>query len=123
MADRMQQYVARPRRAAAKRTPAERIADHKETPEIDAANKWVLVIGGGDAAMDSVRTAVRQGAAGVTCLYRRDRANMPGSAREVEHVEEEGTAFGWQSQPEALMDVPVGVIASRPELEASAAAR
>ncbi len=86
-----------------------------ERPGIDAADKWVVVIGGGDTAMDCVRTAVRQGAAGVTCLYRRDRANMPGSAREVENAEEEGTAFGWQSQPEALMDVPVDVIASRPD--------
>ncbi|GHE06059.1 oxidoreductase [Allgaiera indica] len=86
-----------------------------ETPEIDAADKWVVVIGGGDTAMDCVRTAVGQGAAGVTCLYRRDQANIPGSAREVEHAEEEGANFDWQSQPEALMDVPVDVIASRPE--------
>ncbi|MFC2967934.1 glutamate synthase subunit beta [Acidimangrovimonas pyrenivorans] len=84
-------------------------------PAFDAADKWVVVIGGGDTAMDCVRTAVRQGAAGVTCLYRRDRGNMPGSLREVEHAEEEGAAFGWQSQPEALMDVPVDVIASQPE--------
>ncbi|MGB8621780.1 MAG: FAD-dependent oxidoreductase, partial [Paracoccaceae bacterium] len=84
-------------------------------PEIDAAGKWVVVIGGGDTAMDCVRTAVRQGASGVTCLYRRDRANMPGSSREVGHAEEEGAAFGWQSQPEALSDVPVEVIASQPE--------
>ena len=81
-------------------------------PAFDATDKWVVVVGGGDTAMDCVRTAVRQGAAGVTCLYRRDRANMPGSAREVTHAEEEGAAFGWQSQPEALMDVPVEVIAS-----------
>ncbi|MBC7157607.1 MAG: FAD-dependent oxidoreductase, partial [Rhodobacteraceae bacterium] len=83
-------------------------------PDIDAADKWVVVIGGGDTAMDCVRTAVRQGAVGVTCLYRRDRVNMPGSAREVGHAEEEGAAFGWQSQPEALSDVPVEVIASQP---------
>ena len=86
-----------------------------DAPGIDAADKWVVVIGGGDTAMDCVRTAVRQGAAGVTCLYRRDRANMPGSAREVGHAEEEGAEFGWQSQPEALEDVPVDVIASRPD--------
>ncbi|WP_347309627.1 glutamate synthase subunit beta [Defluviimonas sp. SAOS-178_SWC] len=85
------------------------------TPDIDAAGKWVVVIGGGDTAMDCVRTAVRQGAAGVTCLYRRDRANMPGSSREVGHAEEEGAEFGWQSQPEALSDIPVEVIASSPE--------
>lgn len=84
-------------------------------PEIDAAGKWVVVIGGGDTAMDCMRTAVRQGAEGVTCLYRRDRANMPGSTREVGHAEEEGAEFDWQSQPEALSDVPVEVIASRPE--------
>jgi glutamate synthase (NADPH/NADH) small chain len=84
-------------------------------PKIDAANKWVVVIGGGDTAMDCVRTAVRQGAAGVTCLYRRDRINMPGSTREVGHAEEEGAAFGWQSQPEALSEVPVDVIASQPD--------
>jgi len=84
-------------------------------PAIDAAGKWVVVIGGGDTAMDCVRTAVRQGAEGVTCLYRRDRANMPGSTREVGHAEEEGAEFGWQSQPEALSDVPVEVVASRPE--------
>ncbi len=86
-----------------------------DTPKIDAADKWVVVIGGGDTAMDCVRTAVRQGAAGVTCLYRRDRANMPGSAREVGHAEEEGASFGWQSQPEALSDVPVEVIAAQAE--------
>lgn len=84
-------------------------------PQIDAADNWVAVIGGGDTAMDCVRTAVRQGAAGVTCLYRRDRTNMPGSSREVAHAEEEGAAFGWQSQPEALSDVPVDVIASQPD--------
>lgn len=86
-----------------------------QAPGIDAAGKWVVVIGGGDTAMDCVRTAVRQGASGVTCLYRRDRANMPGSSREVGHAEEEGAEFGWQCQPEALSDVPVDVIASRPE--------
>jgi len=86
-----------------------------DTPEIDAAGKVVVVIGGGDTAMDCVRTAVRQGAAGVTCLYRRDRSNMPGSTREVGHAEEEGAEFGWHSQPEALSDVPVEVIASHAE--------
>jgi len=80
-------------------------------PPIDAVGKRVVVIGGGDTAMDCVRTAVRQGAVAVTCLYRRDRANMPGSAREVGHAEEEGVAFAWQAQPEALLGVPVDVIA------------
>lgn len=99
-------YLVSSSRALIGETPA---------PEIDAARKWVVVIGGGDTAMDCVRTAVRQGAAGVTCLYRRDRTNMPGSSREVGHAEEEGIAFGWQSQPEALSDVPVDVIASQPD--------
>jgi glutamate synthase (NADPH/NADH) small chain len=57
------------------------------------------VIGGGDTAMDCVRTAVRQGAASVKCLYRRDRANMPGSAREVLNAEEEGVDFVWLAAP------------------------
>jgi glutamate synthase (NADPH/NADH) small chain len=70
---------------------------------LDAAGKRVVVVGGGDTAMDCVRTAVRQGAASVTCLYRRDRGNMPGSAREVGHAEEEGVAFRWLSQPTAFL--------------------
>jgi len=67
-----------------------------------AAGKCVIVIGGGDTAMDCVRTAVRQGAASVTCLYRRDRANMPGSARETAHAEEEGVHFEWLAAPAGL---------------------
>ena len=58
-----------------------------------------MVIGGGDTAMDCVRTAVRQGATKVTCLYRRDRANMPGSQREVANAEEEGVEFAWLTAP------------------------
>ena len=69
---------------------------------LDAAGKHVVVVGGGDTAMDCVRTAVRQGAASVTCLYRRDRANMPGSAREVSHAEEEGVVFEWLAAPRAV---------------------
>ena len=69
---------------------------------LDAAGKNVVVIGGGDTAMDCVRTAVRQGAHSVRCLYRRDRANMPGSQREVRHAEEEGVEFVWLAAPEAL---------------------
>ncbi len=61
------------------------------------------MIGGGDTAMDCVRTAVRQGAASVKCLYRRDRANMPGSMREVKNAEEEGVAFVWLAAPEAFL--------------------
>ncbi|MBM3571994.1 MAG: NAD(P)-dependent oxidoreductase [Alphaproteobacteria bacterium] len=70
---------------------------------LDAKGKQVAVIGGGDTAMDCVRTAVRQGAKSVRCLYRRDRANMPGSQREVHHAEEEGVEFVWLSTPEAFL--------------------
>ncbi len=70
--------------------------------QLNAAGKHVVVIGGGDTAMDCVRTAVRQGAASVRCLYRRDRANMPGSQREVANAEEEGVVFEWLSAPEAF---------------------
>jgi glutamate synthase (NADPH/NADH) small chain len=73
-----------------------------EDGRLDAAGKSVVVVGGGDTAMDCVRTAVRQGAASVTCLYRRDRANMPGSAREVAHAEEEGVVFEWLAAPRAV---------------------
>ena len=69
---------------------------------LDAEEKRVIVIGGGDTAMDCVRTAVRQGAKSVTCLYRRDRANMPGSAREVANAEEEGVKFEWLAAPEEI---------------------
>ncbi len=69
---------------------------------LDAAGKHVVVVGGGDTAMDCVRTAVRQGATSVRCLYRRDRANMPGSQREVTNAEEEGVIFEWLSTPEAF---------------------
>ncbi|WP_066481681.1 MULTISPECIES: NAD(P)-dependent oxidoreductase [unclassified Sphingomonas] len=69
---------------------------------LNAAGKHVVVIGGGDTAMDCVRTAVRQGAKSVKCLYRRDRANMPGSQREVANAEEEGVEFVWLSAPEGF---------------------
>jgi glutamate synthase (NADPH/NADH) small chain len=69
---------------------------------LNAKGKRVVVIGGGDTAMDCVRTAVRQGAAQVTCLYRRDRANMPGSAREVANAEDEGVTFEWLAAPKAI---------------------
>jgi len=74
-----------------------------ENGNLDAAGKNVVVIGGGDTAMDCVRTAVRQGAKSVKCVYRRDRANMPGSAREVTNAEEEGVEFVWLSGPEAFL--------------------
>ena len=69
---------------------------------LDAAGKNVVVVGGGDTAMDCVRTAIRQGAKSVKCLYRRDRANMPGSQREVANAEEEGVEFVWLSAPQAF---------------------
>ncbi|MGH6961685.1 MAG: NAD(P)-dependent oxidoreductase, partial [Dongiaceae bacterium] len=71
---------------------------------LNANGKAVVVIGGGDTAMDCVRTAVRQGATSVKCLYRRDRVNMPGSRREVQHAEEEGVEFVWLAAPEAFLD-------------------
>ncbi len=85
---------------------------------LDASGKRVVVIGGGDTAMDCVRTAVRQGAASVQCLYRRDRANMPGSMREVKNAEEEGVEFVWLSGPEAFLgeDKVAGVRAVRMHL-------
>ncbi len=73
-----------------------------ESGLLDARGKRVVVVGGGDTAMDCVRTAVRQGARSVRCLYRRDRANMPGSMREVKNAEEEGVAFLWLSVPRAF---------------------
>ena len=69
---------------------------------LNAEGKDVVVIGGGDTAMDCVRTAVRQKAKSVSCLYRRDKANMPGSAREVTNAEEEGVKFIWLSSPKAF---------------------
>jgi glutamate synthase (NADPH) small chain len=69
----------------------------------NAKGRRVVVVGGGDTAMDCVRTAIRQGAAEVVCLYRRDRENMPGSAREVLNAEEEGIRFEWLGSPKALM--------------------
>ncbi len=69
---------------------------------MNAAGKNVVVIGGGDTAMDCVRTAVRQGAKSVKCLYRRDRENMPGSQREVTNAEEEGVEFVWLSGPKSF---------------------
>jgi glutamate synthase (NADPH/NADH) small chain len=73
-----------------------------EDGSLNAAGKNVVVIGGGDTAMDCVRTAIRQGAESVKCLYRRDRANMPGSQRETANAEEEGVEFVWLSAPEAF---------------------
>ena len=70
---------------------------------LNAQNKDVVVIGGGDTAMDCVRTATRQKAKSVKCLYRRDRENMPGSAREVANAIEEGVEFIWLSGPKKFI--------------------
>ncbi|MFT5067592.1 MAG: glutamate synthase (NADPH/NADH) small chain [Yoonia sp.] len=75
------------------------VVEEFESGELNAAGKRVVVIGGGDTAMDCVRTAIRQGAESVKCLYRRDRTNMPGSQREVQNAEEEGVEFVWLSAP------------------------
>jgi glutamate synthase (NADPH) small chain len=77
-----------------------------DTGALNASGKRVVVIGGGDTAMDCVRTAVRQGALSVKCLYRRDRANMPGSQREVANAEEEGVEFVWLSAPKGFTGDP-----------------
>ncbi|MGI2104810.1 FAD-dependent oxidoreductase [Shewanella frigidimarina] len=72
------------------------------TPYLSLEGKDVVVLGGGDTAMDCVRTAVRQGAKSVTCAYRRDEANMPGSRREVQNAREEGVNFLFNRQPVAI---------------------
>lgn len=79
----------------------DKVADY-DNGTLNAAGKKIVVIGGGDTAMDCVRTAIRQGATAVHCLYRRDKANMPGSMREVKNAEEEGVEFGWLSLPKSF---------------------
>ena len=74
----------------------------QQYPYVNLEGKRVVVLGGGDTAMDCVRTAIRQGAAEVTCAYRRDRENMPGSRREVQNAEDEGVQFLWNKQPLGL---------------------
>jgi glutamate synthase (NADPH/NADH) small chain len=68
-------------------------------PYVNFKDKKVVVLGGGDTAMDCVRTSIRQGANEVTCAYRRDEANMPGSPREVQNAKEEGVNFKFNIQP------------------------
>jgi glutamate synthase (NADPH/NADH) small chain len=68
-------------------------------PSLDLSGKRVVVLGGGDTAMDCVRTAVRLGAAKVSCVYRRDEASMPGSRREVKNARDEGVEFVFNRQP------------------------
>ena len=75
-----------------------------EDGTFNADGKNVVVIGGGDTAMDCLRTSIRQGAKSVKCLYRRDRANMPGSQRETQNAEEEGVVFEWLSAPKGFTD-------------------
>ncbi|MCC6864176.1 MAG: NAD(P)-dependent oxidoreductase [Rhodobacteraceae bacterium] len=89
-----------------------------DSGELNASGKRVVVIGGGDTAMDCVRTAIRQGAVSVKCLYRRDKANMPGSQREVQNVEEEGVDFVWLTAPKGFTggEVVDGVMVQRMRL-------
>ncbi|MDJ0822581.1 MAG: NAD(P)-dependent oxidoreductase [Paracoccaceae bacterium] len=90
-----------------------------DSGELDATGKRVVVIGGGDTAMDCVRTAIRQGAESVKCLYRRDRANMPGSQREVQNAEEEGVIFEWLTAPKGFTsegDTVTGVMVQKMRL-------
>ncbi|SHH48248.1 NAD(P)-dependent oxidoreductase [Cognatishimia maritima] len=88
-----------------------------DSGELNAEGKKVVVIGGGDTAMDCVRTAIRQGAESVKCLYRRDRANMPGSQRETQNAEEEGVVFEWLAAPKGFTGDPVnGVMVQRMRL-------
>jgi glutamate synthase (NADPH/NADH) small chain len=89
-----------------------------ESGELNAEGKNVVVIGGGDTAMDCVRTSIRQGAKSVKCLYRRDRANMPGSQREVQNAEEEGVVFEWLSAPKGFVggDKVTGVMVQKMRL-------
>ena len=90
-----------------------------DSGRLDAKGKRVVVIGGGDTAMDCVRTSIRQGAESVKCLYRRDRANMPGSQREVANAEEEGVQFEWLTAPKGFFGDPVtGVMVQKMRLGA-----
>lgn len=92
-----------------------------DSGRLNAQGKRVVVIGGGDTAMDCVRTSIRQGATSVKCLYRRDRANMPGSQREVQNAEEEGVVFEWLSAPKGFTtdgDKVAGVMVQKMRLGA-----
>lgn len=80
-------------------TVGERLGYRDLAPHIDTEGRRVLVLGGGDTAMDCCRSAIRQGAASVTCVYRRDEANMPGSRREVANAREEGVSFLFNRLP------------------------
>ncbi|MFQ6371970.1 formate-dependent uric acid utilization protein AegA [Shewanella sp. YIC-542] len=79
------------------------LAELAEEPYINLSGKKVVVLGGGDTAMDCLRTSLRQGAAQVTCAYRRDEANMPGSKKEVKNAKEEGAEFLFNVQPLGIL--------------------
>jgi glutamate synthase (NADPH) small chain len=91
-----------------------------DSGQLNAKGKNVVVIGGGDTAMDCVRTSIRQGATSVKCLYRRDRENMPGSLREVQNAEEEGVIFEWLRAPKGFVggDQVTGVMVQKMRLGA-----
>jgi glutamate synthase (NADPH/NADH) small chain len=82
-----------------------------EIPPIDVAGRRVVVLGGGDTAMDCLRTAIRCGAASATCLYRRDFANMPGSRKEYQSAIEEGAQFNFLTNPISLIANSSGEVA------------
>jgi glutamate synthase (NADPH) small chain len=82
----------------------ERLLRDEPASVFDFRDKHVVVLGGGDTGMDCNRTAIRLGAASVTCVYRRDEASMPGSAREVNYSREEGVTFLFHRQPVAILD-------------------
>ncbi len=88
--------------ASNKKSFGDKVAEF-DNGRLNADGKKVVVIGGGDTAMDCVRTSIRQGATSVKCLYRRDRANMPGSLRETQNAEEEGVIFEWLSAPKGFV--------------------
>ena len=83
--------------------------DQPEDAFVNLSGKQVVVLGGGDTAMDCVRTAVRQQATSVTCAYRRDEENMPGSRREVKNAREEGVVFLYNRQPVEIVGDENGV--------------
>ncbi|WP_147112047.1 NAD(P)-dependent oxidoreductase [Tateyamaria sp. syn59] len=106
--------------ASNRKSFGDEVADF-DSGRLSAEGKRVVVIGGGDTAMDCVRTSIRQGATSVKCLYRRDRANMPGSQREVQNAEEEGVVFEWLSAPKGFTtdgDSVAGVMVQKMRLGA-----
>lgn len=86
------------------------LAQQAEEPYIDLAGQNVIVLGGGDTAMDCLRTALRQQAGTVTCAYRRDEANMPGSKKEVANAKEEGAEFLFHVQPTSILCDDAGAL-------------